>query len=161
MEKDILVRIFDGLNRDDVRYIVVGGLAVVAHGYVRLTHDLDLVLDMDENNLKRAMKVLTALDYYPRVPVNAEDFAIAANREKWIVEKNMVVFSMTSDSHRDTVVDIFVRSPFDFAEEYQAALPFDLCGVRVPIVSKAALIKLKQEAARPKDLMDIEYLLKP
>jgi hypothetical protein len=160
VEKDILVSIFDGFNRADVRYIVVGGLAVVAHGYVRLTHDIDLVFDMEEKNLKRAMNVLTTLDYYPRVPVKAVDFAIAKNREKWITEKNMVVFSMISDTHRDTVVDIFVRTPFDFDEEDKTVIPFDLCGVRVPIVSKSTLIRLKQKAARPKDLLDIEFLSK-
>ncbi len=36
--------IFDALNEGGVRYVVVGGFAVVLHGHVRLTVDLDLVL---------------------------------------------------------------------------------------------------------------------
>jgi putative flippase GtrA len=38
------------LNRAHVRYVIVGGLAVAAHGVVRATHDLDLVPDPDASN---------------------------------------------------------------------------------------------------------------
>lgn len=42
MTAKVLVEVLRTLNEHEVRYLVVGGLAVVAHGYVRFTKDLDL-----------------------------------------------------------------------------------------------------------------------
>ena len=47
MERRSVEAIVEGLNRAQVRYLIVGGLAVVAHGFVRFTADIDLVLDPD------------------------------------------------------------------------------------------------------------------
>ena len=46
------------LNRNNVRYIVIGGYAVVYHGYVRSTNDIDIWIDIREDNIKKLIKVL-------------------------------------------------------------------------------------------------------
>lgn len=56
MELSHLEQIFGALNEAQVRYLVVGGLAVIAHGYVRYTNDLDLVIQLDEPNARRAWR---------------------------------------------------------------------------------------------------------
>ncbi len=66
---------FRALNDADVRYLIVGGLAVVAHGYVRATLVVSIVLSLEESNARSAMQALTAIGYQPLVPVNALDFA--------------------------------------------------------------------------------------
>ena len=43
--------IVKALNKNGVRYLVVGGMAVVAHGYGRLTYDLDLVIKLTKENI--------------------------------------------------------------------------------------------------------------
>jgi len=53
--------VLDALNRARVRYLVVGGVAVVLHGYLRTTADLDLVIDLAPDNALQAVKALTAL----------------------------------------------------------------------------------------------------
>ncbi|HKQ18127.1 MAG TPA: DUF6036 family nucleotidyltransferase [Candidatus Eisenbacteria bacterium] len=58
MQKQSVETILGALNRERVRYLVVGGLAVVAHGFVRFTADLDLVLDPERDSLRRAIKAL-------------------------------------------------------------------------------------------------------
>lgn len=68
------------------RNLIVGGLAVAAHGYGRLTFDLDLVVQLQPE--LRALKALSSLGYVPLVPVAAADFADPAKREAWIREKN-------------------------------------------------------------------------
>jgi hypothetical protein len=50
------------LNVDDVQFVVIGGVAVGAHGYVRGTEDLDLVPDPDPENLKRLAGTLSKLE---------------------------------------------------------------------------------------------------
>jgi len=67
--------ILRAVNDADVRYLIVGGLAVVAHGYVRYTADVHIVLDLERDNALRAMKALDAIAYRPLAPVDATDFA--------------------------------------------------------------------------------------
>ncbi len=74
MKLESVKRIFRALNDENVRYLIVGGLAVVAHGYLRFTADIDLILDMERKNLERAMVVFDSLGYCPRAPVQIEEF---------------------------------------------------------------------------------------
>ena len=147
------------LNDADVRYLVVGGLAVAAHGHGRLTFDVDLVLQLQPENVKRAMAALGSLGYRPTVPVPAQQFADAALREMWIREKNMIIFQMHSDQHRETRIDLFITEPFDFDTEYTAALIGEvLPGLETRFVRLETLLLMKAAAGREKDLEDIRQL---
>lgn len=70
-----------------LRYLQVGGLAVFAHGYERMTRNRDLVLGLKEANMQKAVQALTALSYRPRVPVAVEDLADPVKRSCWSWEK--------------------------------------------------------------------------
>ena len=48
-------RVLAALNAAEVRYLVVGGVAVVLHGYLRTTADLDLVVELETDNVLRAV----------------------------------------------------------------------------------------------------------
>lgn len=147
------------LNSARVPFLVVGGLAVVAHGYGRQTEDLDLVVRLEPAAIHNAFEALASLGYHPRVPVTAEGFADARQRERWITEKGMRVLNFFSDKHRETPVDVFVTEPFDFQEEFEAALIEDVApGAKVRILRLETLIRLKQDAGRPQDLADIAEL---
>ena len=87
---------FKTLNHDNVRYVVVGGLAVVLHGHARLTVDVDLVVDLEPHAAANAIDSLTRLGLRPRVPVPAEEFADAHKRQRWIEERGMQVFTMSA-----------------------------------------------------------------
>jgi hypothetical protein len=147
------------LNAANVPFIVVGGFAVVAHGYVRLTHHIDLVIRLDAGTIQDAFRALASLEYHPRVPVSADAMADPAQRARWIDEKGMQVLNFDSDRHRETPVDIFVREPFDFANEHRRAMVRELApGVPVRILRLATLLRLKEEAGRPQDLADVAEL---
>jgi predicted nucleotidyltransferase len=142
-----------------VRYLVAGGIAVNAHGYLRLTYDVDLVIQLKPDNIQPAFKALAGLSYRPTVPVTAEQFADATQRAQWIREKGMQVLNFHSDRHRPFTVDVFVSEPFDFDAEYQAAMRGELApGLTVRFVTIPTLIAMKQLANRPRDLDDIEHL---
>jgi len=151
---------FDALNRADVAYLVVGGLAVNAHGYVRMTMDIDLVIALNPENILKALLALEEASFRPAVPVTPEQFADPANRKRWREEKEMRVLKLWSDKYRLSPVDIFIYEPFDFAVEYARAQRLELReGLRVPIVSLEVLLTMKREAGRPQDLADIDALL--
>jgi hypothetical protein len=92
MEKHSLELIVNSLNRHQVKYLVAGGLAVVAHGYVRFTADIDLILAMDSPNLANAVVALKGLHYQPFAPVEFEQFIDSVQRRNWIEEKGLTVF---------------------------------------------------------------------
>lgn len=152
-------QIFRALNDAGVQYLVVGGLAVNAHGYLRFTKDIDFVVQLLPENIKQAFVALAALGYRPNVPVTGEQFADPKQRQSWIDNKGMQVLQLWSDEHRETPIDIFVTEPFSFEEEYQHALVKPLFGsLEVRFVSIPTLIHMKQLADRPQDHIDIENL---
>lgn len=158
MELNSFEAIIRALNGNEVRYLVVGGMAVVVHGHGRMTHDLDLVVALDRDNVLRAFAALQGLDYRPRVPVTAAQFADPAQRQVWIEQKHMTVLNLYSDRFRTTPVDLFVQEPFDFDRAYENAHVVDLDGVPVRVVDLATLIAMKQTAGRAIDRDDISHL---
>jgi hypothetical protein len=150
--------IVNGLERAGVRYLVAGGLAVNAHGILRFTKDIDLVVQLVPDNAKAAFSALATLGYRPVVPVTAEQFADAKVRGAWVSEKRMEVLQFWSDSHRETPIDLFVREPFPFDEEYARALVKPLGAIAVRFVSIPTLIAMKTAAGRAQDKIDVENL---
>ncbi len=147
------------LQQAEVRYLVAGGLAVNAHGYLRFTKDVDLVINLVPDNVERALSALQEIGYRPTIPVTARQFADPDQREQWIREKGMQVFQLWSDAHRDTPIDLFVEEPFPFDEEWDQALIKPLYGaIEVRFVSIPTLIRMKQAADRQQDRIDIEHL---
>lgn len=153
---DALVR---ALNGAGVRYLIVGGLAVVAHGVVRFTADVDLVVDLETGNLGRALAVLGDLGYRPRAPVALQDFLNAENRTAWRREKQMTVFSLYSPSHAATEVDVFVEPPFDFEAAYHRRVSLGIApDLEAAFVGLDDLLALKRRAGRALDDLDVRQL---
>jgi len=151
-------QVLSALNRAQVRYLVVGGVAVVLHGYLRTTADLDLVLQLERENALRAMRALAELHYRPRAPVPAEAFADTSLRAAWIREKGLTVFSLWSPTHPTLEVDIFVAEPFDFDAVYARALQVPLQTTEATLIALADLILMKRELGRPRDQEDVAAL---
>lgn len=159
MEVRSVETIVRALNDAKVQYLIVGGLAVNAHGYVRYTNDVDLVIALEASNIIAGLRALAAASYHLRIPVTPEQFADPAIRERWRQEKNMLVLQLWSDVHRATPVDIFITEPFPFAAEQSRAPQFEVApGLWAPFVSKRTLLDMKRTAGRPQDLEDIRRL---
>lgn len=159
MKLAIFDAICTALNDAGVRFLVAGGLAVNAHGYLRLTYDVDLVVQLDRENILAAFEALAKVGYRPSVPVTGFQFADARQRKDWIKNKHMQVLNFYHAKHQQMPVDVFVTEPFDFNREYKAAIRGKLApGLTVRFVSIPTLIKMKKLANRPKDLDDIEHL---
>jgi len=122
MEVRSVEAIVTALNGARVKYLIVGGLAVIAHGYERLTKDVDLVIALEPGNIRRGLHALLKIGYSISIPVTPDQFADSALREKWRAEKQMVVLKLWSDEHRRTPIDVFIYEPFDFEEEYRKAV---------------------------------------
>ncbi len=150
--------VFRTLNEGAVKYLVVGGVALVLHGAVRLTVDLDLMVALDGKNLGKFIGSMTAGGYRPKLPVPAADFAKKEKRELWISEKNMKVFSFFHPDRPFEIVDVFVDEPLPFREAYSRREVVRAGALNIPVVSRKDLIALKKISGRPQDLEDIKML---
>jgi hypothetical protein len=150
--------LFKALNDAGVKYVVVGGLATVLHGYARFTADVDLVIDLQKAEAENAVKTLVGFGLKPRLPVDPLQFADPEVRESWRTEKNMEVFSFFDPRNPVLTVDLFVYEPVPYHELARRAERMDIDGTTVPVCSINDLIALKMKSARPRDLDDIERL---
>src|SRR3954454_386188 len=86
--------LFAALNAGGVRYVVVGGLATVLHGYARLTADVDLAVDLAPEEATKMIQALVAKGFRPQGPVSPKEVANPAVREVWLREKHMRALSL-------------------------------------------------------------------
>ena len=133
--------LFRALNAADIRYVVVGGLAVVLHGHARLTVDVDLVIDLEEEQAKKAIDALVAMGLQPRVPVDPSEFADRSIRERWIRDRGMQVFSMFDPANPMRVVDLFVEDPMPFEGLWTRSTEFELQDTTVRVASNLPRFK--------------------
>ena len=150
--------VFVALNAAGVRYVVVGGMAVVLQGHPRMTVDLDLVVDLAADQAAAAMAALTALGLQPRLPVPAADFADAEKRREWVEHRNLEVFSLCDPADPIREVDVFAIEPIPLDELLADATVVTIGGVPVPVASRRHLVAMKRRVGRPQDLADIAAL---
>jgi predicted nucleotidyltransferase len=152
-----LESVFRALNDRGARYVLVGGLAVVLHGHLRATGDVDLIVDLEDREVEKTLKGLEEAGFQPYVPVPAREFADPDKRAAWVRDKQMLVFSLRPEAGVP-VVDLFLEHPIPFDQLWARSDLATLRGVQVRIASIDDLVLLKRIAGRPEDLADIEAL---
>jgi predicted nucleotidyltransferase len=157
MPTDFLTVLAEFQERN-IRYVLVGGLAVLLHGVDRLTADVDLVVDLAPEQATKAVETLLALGFKSSAPVDARQFADPAVRKRWQTESGMLVLSFWDPQNRRPTVDLFAEYPLDFESLYGDSLLVPLATVNVRVASIDHLIAIKQAAGRPKDLDDVNRL---
>ena len=152
--------IFKKLNEKRVKYIVVGGIAVNLYGIPRMTYDIDLILDIEDKNLERFLRLLKEWGFQPKVPVDIMDFAKKDKREDWIRNKNMKAFNLVNPEWAMSEIDIIINTPVDYKKASKNINHINLQDVSIPTISIDDLIKMKQKTGRQQDKADIRYLMR-
>lgn len=160
MKLTVFQTVMEGLQRHEVRFLLVGGMAVVAHGVGRMTYDIDLVIQLTPDNVRRTFETLTQLGFRPRIPISVDEFSNPQNREKWAREKGMIVLNWFSEKEEPCAIDLFIREPFPFDVTFAKAVPSAVNGIPFRYVDLQTLIQMKREAGRPVDLGDVRQLEK-
>lgn len=151
-------QLFSDLQKGKIRYLVVGGVAMVLHGFVRATVDLDLMVALDTENLKTFLTIMTKRGYKPKVPVPALDFSNPKKRLEWKKNKGMMVFSFYHPQRLYELIDVFIHEPIPFDQAYKRRKVVSLGKVFIPVIGKRDLETLKRLAGRPQDLEDLKAL---
>ncbi|MDD5089975.1 MAG: hypothetical protein PHQ23_03575 [Candidatus Wallbacteria bacterium] len=127
-----------------VRYLVIGGYAVMKYSEPRFTKDLDLWIAADRKN---ADCVFTALKEFgaPLVNLTIDDFT-----------KQEYFYQMGKPPLR---VDIMMSIPgIEFEEAWKNRVIVELNSEEIPFISKKDLIRAKEASGRPQDLIDLSKL---
>ena len=134
------------LNNNDVEYLLVGGYAVILHGYPRTTGDMDIWVNRTTNNYK---KLVTAF-YEFKMPM------FDMTEENFIQHQNWDVFRF---GRKPVAIYIMTKmGRLNFEECYLAAQHYDDDGLIIKLIHYNDLIKAKKAAGRFKDLNDLENL---
>ncbi|MBW2000247.1 MAG: hypothetical protein JRJ29_20095 [Deltaproteobacteria bacterium] len=156
----IYEEVFREFSSKGVRYLVVGGIATNIYGYVRMTVDLDIMVDLSEENLSRVISGMEKLGYLPRAPVEPLDLVSKEKRERWVKEKGAVVFTFVHKEKPYRQVDVFLSNPVAFDEAYGRRRDMQIGDAKLSLISMDDLIALKQAVGRPRDLEDVHHLKK-
>lgn len=141
-------RLLADLNAARARYVVIGGIAVIRHGVVRATKDVDIVIAADAATLDRVRGLLndweaTRPDGSPfdpsRIPTSSWPWQLAT---------------------RHGLIDILAEAapPLDLEGMLARADERRIDGVSAPICALADLVALKRRAGRPQDVEDLRQL---
>ena len=148
------------LKKYQVKYLVIGGVAVNLYGVPRFTKDLDILIDFSKSNVLKLGKALAAVGYKPKIPVKIEDLSKASVRKRWIEKRNMKVFSFCDSKPPFHLVDILILGKINFKKLYAKRTLMQADDLTISLAPIAALIKLKEGAKRKQDLGDLQMLRK-
>ncbi|MCR4298284.1 MAG: hypothetical protein NUV75_05965 [Gallionella sp.] len=152
--------LLQSLSEGQVQYVLVGGMAVQLHGFMRSTFNIDLVLAMNDENLVRFIDVAKRFGLIPSIPVSIESLRNASQIEQWYREKGMLAFALREPQVGGGVVNILVRPEVPFEQLMESAVEGKLFEQQVWIASIEDLLTMKRVANRPKDQLDIAALEK-
>ena len=130
------------MNEHGVRYVLIGGFAVIAYGAGRTTRDIDFLVDASVENVSRIKAALAIL---------------ADNAAVDIADTDVQSYSVVRVAD-EVIVDLLGSAcGVDYAEAAVDQVRRDIRGVDVPIASKRTLIRTK-DTVRPSDAVDKQFL---
>lgn len=148
--------VFQVLHRHGVSFVVIGGHAVSAHGYIRATEDHDIVFVRTPDNEHRLFEALQELD--ARWISDERDPKTGFERQvpvspAFVQSRRLMMFVTAAG-----FLDIFDYIPgcLDQSVEQFFADSIQIAGIRY--ASREWLLRMKRAAGRPQDLLDIENL---
>lgn len=132
---------------NDVRFLIVGGYAVAAHGLPRYTGDLDAWVWVSSDNASRVVHSLEAFGF-AGLGLTEEDFS----------QLDRVVQLGYPPYRIDILTSI---DGVEFDEAWSRRVVLDLDGVLVPFIGREDLLTNKRVAGRPQDIADVDGLTNP
>jgi len=135
-----------------VDFVVVGGVAVIAQGYVRLTRDLDIVYARTQRNLDRLGDVLVAL--HARLRDVREDVPFVPDGR---MLRRTEILTLATDHGWLDLLAVPAGAP-PYADLRAGADMIEIADVTVAVASIGDLLAMKRAANRPRDIADIEAL---
>lgn len=135
MEKEI-AKIIKILNKHKIKYLVIGGVAVVLYGVPRSTFDIDIGIALDNNEINKTISLLHKYGFYEKEPLG-QGIRLTNNKID---------------------LDLMYIEPYKFNFYYQYHKKHQYSDTIVKLPSMLDLIRMKETSDRPKDQEDARYL---
>lgn len=157
--RDELFQLLKELSKASVKFVVCGGVASVLYGVERATYDLDISVSLDNENLKKIIKVADKFKLKPRIPEPVENLLDDSKRKEWVEKKGALVYTFTS-TKGPMQLDIFLSHPKSYKELMRTAKLVRIgdYNIRVSSIEDLIFSKKKVVPLRDKDLIDIKEL---
>ena len=149
--------IFSLFNKNRIKYVVVGGIAVNLQGAMRSTADLDIVVELTAGNIDKLFKACDELGYKLKQPIKPCDIYEDTRRTALIKDKALKAITFCKPKSFEEI-DVLVDLMIPFKRMHKNA---DICKIgslKVRLASIDDLIKMKSAVLRPLDKMDIQTL---
>ncbi len=147
-----LYHVVDSLQKNNLKFAVVGGYALALHGIVRATVDVDLVLNLTLADYEKAEKALLEIGLKSRLPIRSQD--VIKMREEYIKNRNLIAWSFVDFQNPTRQVDIIITESLKTLDIEVVSVG----GRKISVLSMEGLLKMKQKSGRPQDLVDVESL---
>ncbi|MGB7068849.1 MAG: nucleotidyltransferase [Pyrinomonadaceae bacterium] len=136
--------LFRSLNAKGVEYLLIGGYAVIIHGYVRNTNDIDIAVSNDSENIARCLEALV-------------DFGFGGPElKKALTSTKKNVVRMGVEPMKIEILNYL--NGVDFNVAYSRRLNTTIEDINVNVISLGDLIANKEDVGRLQDLLDVEKL---
>ena len=140
-----LNQIVSSLDENSLEYAVCGGLALTIHGFSRATFDIDVLIR--EENLEKAFAAVKKKGY----DIHGLDISF---KERTVEIRRV---SKIDDDGEVLSLDFLLVTPF-VEDVWESRVSIEWEGKSIWLVSLDGLIKMKQQAGRHKDLIDIDRI---
>ena len=147
-------RVVRALDKNRVRYALVGGYAVALHGAIRGTVDIDIAIALNRATFKRVEDALEGIGLESRLPVTAED--VFAFREEYIQKRNLTAWSFVNPRNPLELVDVLITEDASKINTIRKRA----FGMNIKLATISDLIAIKKKSGRQQDLEDIKALKK-
>ncbi|OGJ66013.1 hypothetical protein A3A67_02995 [Candidatus Peribacteria bacterium RIFCSPLOWO2_01_FULL_51_18] len=151
--------VFQALKDAEVRYLIVGGVAMNLLGCPRFTNDIDILLALDNKNLQAMKKAMKALGYDQRIPLSLDELGDEKKTLKLMKEKNLLAYAFFNPQEPLYSVDVIVGPSLQFDRYSAHQIEANVWGLSLPVISIDDLIGLKKQSDREKDALDVAILL--
>ena len=155
----IYEEIFREFQKNQIKYVIVGGIALNLLGSLRSTADMDILVEMSDDNLKKALAILKKHGYRVKSHIDPMGILDPKTRQEWIKKKHMKALNFYKDGMLKEV-DVVIGSPVTFEKAEKTAVKIKTGNITLPVISIDNLIKMKKSAGRAVDKLDIEELKK-
>jgi predicted nucleotidyltransferase len=155
----IYEEVLRAFQKQKVKYVLVGGIAVNLLGSLRSTADMDILVEMSDENLAKIVCILKKMGYCVKQPVDPMGIADSKTRQDWIENKHMKAFNFYKEDQLKEV-DIIIESSVTYEDAKKDVIRLKAGDIVIPVVSINNLVKMKKNTGRSIDKLDIEELRK-
>lgn len=149
MDPKVIKKIIQGLNKEKIKYVLVGGSALVVHGIPRSTLDIDIYIVAKEKNIKKIFNMASCLGMR-----SEQEAILSISSQSKLISGQWLCFSYENQD----ILDVYLANEKEFEKVYVSSEIKKDEALSIRVASLDGLEKMKKKSGRPVDLADVEFI---